>query len=507
MKNLIKNIFVPLILIFIFLPDNAMADGTEKGEPIRIQLHHSYLMKTRYPIIRAAVADSNIADVSVVTPTQMLIVSKSKKSASTTLILWKDENMAETFHIEVYSPMPPSILELMEARVKEIAPEVEIEILPVRQSSGKRSIILKGEVTSQAILEKVLTVVKSFDIKFFNLINLTGPQQVQLKVVIAEISKSGLKQMGINFLNSKENLGIGIFKGGDYTGNSTSSSSTDYTSPSITTKTTIGGEFGNSFEQTISGGMPINSTRSSQRSSSSFNSPFGTAFQIALNSTKHDWLGIISLLKGQKLAKSLASPTLVTMNGQKASFQVGGSYPIPVQTDEGGITIEYNSYGIKLNFTPYITDQETITLEVTPEVSAPDYSLGVTAAGVTVPGLTERKVSTTIQMKNGQTFALAGLLKEESFVSTNKLPFVGDIPYLGSFFTSKETQHQETELVIIVTPQIVRPLNKGEVPILPGQDLKNMISDFDFFINNNLDLTKKTEKSVPVFKGQNGFSK
>lgn len=476
MKNLIKIIFVPLILICIFLADNAMADGAEKGEPIRIQLHHSYLMNTRYPIIRAAVADSNIADVSVITPTQVLIVSKSKKSASTTLILWKDENMAETFHIEVYSPMPPSILVLMEARIKEIAPEVEIEILPVRQSSGKRSIILKGEVTSQAILEKVLTVVKSFDIKFFNLINLTGPQQVQLKVVIAEISKSGLKQMGINFLSNKNDIKMGIFKGGTTEGTS---------------------EFINLNSQ---GADMLTGTNT-------ISSPFATAFQVALNSSKDNWLGLISLLKGQGLAKSLASPTLVTMNGQKASFQVGGSYPIPVQTDEGGISIEYNSYGIKLNFTPYITDQETITLEVTPEVSAPDYSLGVTAAGVTVPGLTERKVSTTIQMKNGQTFALAGLLKEESFLTTNKLPFFGEIPFVGGFFTSKETKHQETELVIIVTPQIVRPLNKGEVPILPGQDLKNMISDFDFFVTNNLDLTKKTDKSVPIFKGKNGFSK
>jgi len=203
-----------MILVCIFLADNAMADGTENGESIRIQVHHSHLMKTRYPIIRAAVADSKIADVSVITPTQVLIVSKSKQSASTTLILWKDENTVETFHIEVYSPMPPSILGLMEARIKEIALAVEIEILPVRQSSGKRSIILKGEVQSPAILEKVLTVVKSFDIKFFNLINLTGPQQVQLKVVIAEISKSGLKQMGVNFLSTGSSSRLGIFKSG-----------------------------------------------------------------------------------------------------------------------------------------------------------------------------------------------------------------------------------------------------------------------------------------------------
>ncbi|MCP4115257.1 MAG: hypothetical protein GY737_07555 [Desulfobacteraceae bacterium] len=484
MKNLIRIVFVPMILICIFLSDNAMADGAEKGEPVRIQLHHSYLMKTRSPIIRAAVADSNIADVSVITPTQVLIVAKSKKSASTTLILWKDENRAETFHIEVYTPMPPSILGLMKARVNDIAPAVEIEILPVRQSSGKRSIILKGEVPSPAILEKVLTVVKSFDIKFFNLINLTGPQQVQLKVVIAEISKSGLKQMGVNFLSTGDNSRLGIFKGG--------------TNEGISEFTT---------EENIGTNSPGTERTATMESTHTITSPFASAFQIAMNSSKNNWLGMISLLKNQGLAKSLASPTLVTMNGQRASFQVGGSYPIPVQTDKGGISIEYNSYGIKLNFTPFILDQETITLEVTPEVSAPDFSLGVTAAGVTVPGLKERKVTTTIQMKNGQTFALAGLLKEEAFLTTNKIPFVGDIPYLGTLFTSKETQHQETELVIIVTPRIVRPLNKGEVPILPGQELGNMIGDFDFFINNDLDLTKKPEKSVPVFKGKNGFSK
>lgn len=478
------SLLIAIIFSLVYLPFVLASDkGDQKklpGQPdatIAIAVSHSHLLKTRVPIIRASVADPEVADVKMISPNQVLVIAKAEKPASTTLILWQNENRIKTFDVHIYKAISPVLLSHLRRRMHKIAPSIKIEILPAVSSKGKESILLTGEVPSQEILSRALNVVEAFDLKFFNLVNITGSQQVQLKVMIAEISRSGVKQMGINFLNTR----MGIFKGGSSEGSNEQSFST-----------------GSDTTQGYATEMAANQSMAS---------PFASAFQIAMNSADNNWLGLLSLLKGQGLAKALATPTLVTMNGQTAKFQVGGNYPIPVQGEKGSITIEQVAYGIILSFTPYIIDHETITLEVAPEVSTPDFSLGVTAGGVTVPGLTTRVASTTLQLKDGQTFAMAGLLKEDSYVTINKIPFLGDIPYLGALFTSKETKQSDSELVIMVTPTIVRPLNKDEIPILPGQDTENKISDIDFFIKNKLDLPVKNQKTENEFKGNRGFSK
>ncbi|MBI9092427.1 MAG: pilus assembly protein N-terminal domain-containing protein [Desulfobacterium sp.] len=497
---MLKNRTICFIAMAVVLCLVSVSMADTPSQQIRIEMYHSHLMETEAPIIRASIADPKVADVKVLSPTQLLLIAKSKRNASTTLILWEDEDKVATYDIFVFSRIDPSILDLMASRVKAIAPGVSLEIMPAKQVIDSKSIILKGEVSSQVILERVLTVVESFGIRYFNLINLKGPQQVQLKVVIAEVSKSGLKQMGVNFLNSNENLGFGLFKGGISEGKTEFKSAVDYASPRITETTSVGGKDGDSYEITIDGGKPIISTSASQTVTNTIGTPFTSAFQIALNSTKHNWLGYLSLLKGQGLARSLATPTLVAMSGQKAEFQVGGSYPINSKDDKGNITTEMQAYGIILKFTPFLLDGETITLEVNPEVSYPDFSFDP-------PGLSSRQATTTLQLKDGQSFAMAGLLKEESSVTKNKIPFLGDLPFLGSLFTSKENKHSETELVIMVTPRIVRAMNPDEIPDLPGHDIKKEISDVDFFIKNSLGLVETKEKTIPEFKGKTGFSK
>lgn len=472
----------------INLPEN------KKSSTIMIQVSHSRLIKSRRPVIRASIADPEIADVNMITPNQILVIANGDKAGSTTLILWQDENQIETFDVHIYTAISPVLLNLLKTRINKIAPSIEIGVMPTIDKPDNGTILLTGMVASQKLLNKVLLVVESFNIKYYNLIDITGPQQVQLKVVIAEISKSGLKQMGINFLSSA----FGFSKGGTVEGETEFTNSTGTKPKSVLNLLT--GELTSHI-------INDNWTNTTTTSGHTITSPFASAFQIAVNSSGNNWLALISLLKNQGLSKFLATPTLVTMNGQTAEFQVGGSYPIPVQTDEGGITIEQVSYGIILSFTPYILDDETITLEVAPEVSTPDFSLGVTSGGVTVPGLATRKATTTLQLKDGQTFAMAGLLREESYVTINKVPFLGDIPYLGALFTSKETKHTETELVILVTPKIVRPLNKNEIPVLPGEETGNKISDIDFFIKNKLDLPQKNKEANNKFQGSTGFSK
>ncbi|WP_269435751.1 type II and III secretion system protein family protein [Desulfosarcina ovata] len=142
----------------------------------------------------------------------------------------------------------------------------------------------------------------------------------------------------------------------------------------------------------------------------------------------------------------------------------------------------YKTFGIMLRFTPMVVAPETITVQVEPEISTVDYSLSVTSGGVNVPGLKTRRGSNTLQLKDGQTFVIAGLLQEDSSTVTNKIPFLGDIPYLGSLFTSKEFEKNESELMIIVTPRLVRALNPDEVPRLPGEEEMGVVGDAGFFL-------------------------
>jgi pilus assembly protein CpaC len=204
----------------------------------------------------------------------------------------------------------------------------------------------------------------------------------------------------------------------------------------------------------------------------------------------------------------LAKPTLVTMSGQEAEFIVGGSFPIPVSQEFGQTTVNFQSYGIQLKFKPYVLGEETITMYVAPEVSTPDYSLGTMSGGVAVPGLKTRSSSTVLQLKDGQTFVMAGLLKEDVSTTFDKIPLLGDLPILGTIFTSKRYQKSESELVVVVTPRMVRALNREEVPPLPGADMDPDLSGVDFFLLN-WDLKRQANQSLndlPAFVGKTGYS-
>jgi pilus assembly protein CpaC len=190
------------------------------------------------------------------------------------------------------------------------------------------------------------------------------------------------------------------------------------------------------------------------------------------------------------------------MSGQEADFMVGGEYPYPVPGAEGQTNIEFKRFGVMLRFTPTVVGRETMTIQVEPEVSSLDFSLAVASGGVAVPGLRTRRGATTLQLKDGQTFAMAGLLNEETRTVVNKIPFLGDIPLLGALFTSKEFQRNESELVIIVTPRLVRAMNRDEVPRLPGEGLNDNVGDSDFFLLNR--VAPPVERPFPGLDSENG---
>ncbi|WP_054689284.1 type II and III secretion system protein family protein [Desulfosarcina cetonica] len=424
----LNRIGILIVVLLLTCPGVLHADPCSKNDPARcridIELHKSLVKRTERPITRISIADPEIADYHLVTPSQILLITK-QKLGTTNLIVWYDDETIEVFEIRVF--VAGDLIRTIQETLHAIVPEADIHI---RQGPG--GLMLFGDVDGPETLDTVLKVVSSHVKAFTNLIRIRGSQQVQLSVRIAEVSRSGLKQMGLGFLTNRD-WSIGLFNSGGADGYSTAVKLDDVAARYV--------------DSTLE-----------------LSSPFSSAFQLAIHSLNDDFFGILSVLKQQNLARLLASPTLVTMSGQEASFLVGGEFPVPMESNDGQTSIDYKTFGIMLRFTPMVVAPETITIQVEPEISNVDYSLAVTSGGVSVPGLKTRRGSTTLQLKDGQTFVMAGLLQEDLSTVSSKIPFLGDIPYLGSLFTSKEFEKKETELMIIVTPRLVRPSTRTKFP-------------------------------------------
>jgi pilus assembly protein CpaC len=255
---------------------------------------------------------------------------------------------------------------------------------------------------------------------------------VQVDVRVVEFSKSVLKQAGFNlFSQNKGGFGFGTF------------------APSALTSATGGG------------GLPL---------SVSTTSPIGSAFNLLLGSTSHGIFATLSLLESNNLARVLAQPTLVALSGQSASFLAGGEIPIPVPQSLGTTTIAYKQYGIGLTVTPTVLGPQRISLKVAPEASQLDFANAITIDGVSVPALTTRRADTTVELGDGESFVIGGLVDRETASNVSKVPLLGDLPIIGAFFKTLQYSQQDRELVIIVTPHLVSPIARGAaLPATPGE--------------------------------------
>jgi pilus assembly protein CpaC len=204
------------------------------------------------------------------------------------------------------------------------------------------------------------------------------------------------------------------------------------------------------------------------------------------------WTGFVDALKEDGLVKILAEPTLIALSGQTAHFLAGGEFPVPVPQGLGTVAIEYKPFGVGLSFTPTVLSEDKISIKVAPEVSELDFTIALSIAGFTVPGISTRKAATVVELADGQSFAIAGLLKETVRDSISKVPLLGDIPVLGALFRSRAFQKNESELVIIVTPHIVKPLDSTR-QTLPT-DFYVEPDDTEIYI---LGLMEKWEKGQP----------
>ena len=385
---------------------------TGDAEILRLVAGKSVTIATSERIKRVSIAAPKIADITVLSSRQVYITGKA--AGSTNLTIWQTGGKTTIRDIEVVS----DIIGLKQ-RLQEILPDEK----DIRVIAMPGSITLSGRVSSAANLSQAVALAEAYAPKgkVLNFLEAGGVHQVMLEVRVAEMSRSLLKRLGINF---------NYVRGGDFGIMS------------------LGG-LGTLDELTGGGVMEFNLADS-----------VNALFRFHKGSAT--WTGLIDALKEDGLVKILAEPTLIALSGQTADFLAGGEFPVPVPEDDGTITIEYKTFGVGLSFAPIVLSKDKINITVAPEVSELDYSMSVKFGGYIVPGLTTRRASTVVELADGQSFAIAGLLKETIRDDIARYPFLSKIPVLGVLFRSRTFLKNETELVIIATPHLAKPLDMAK---------------------------------------------
>jgi pilus assembly protein CpaC len=317
---------------------------------------------------------------------------------------------------------------------------------------GER-IVVEGPVDDLDTLEQVALVSRIYDEEFVNLMHVRGDHQVQLEVLFAEVSRTGTRALGLNVLYGDRSM-FGALQG-PVSGN------TSFVNPQVVDL--YNGSAAGAMGNPVLGGFTI-----------------GGYIQAI------DMAAVLGTLDDYRLGKILAQPTLVSLSGQQSEFLAGGEVPIPVPQGGGqggvNVTIQYKEYGVKLVFVPTVLAGDVIDVRMQLEISELDYANGTSVLGAAVPGFLTRKGSNHLRMESGKTFAVAGLLSDDVNYARVGIPGLGRLPLIGALFRTVEHTREETEVVIYVTPRLVRPLAQGEVPGAPGTTENNNPSDFELFL-------------------------
>jgi len=403
--------------------DIQLAPAAETEDMLRmleLERGRSVYVRTTYSVKRVSVGDPNVLDVVVLSPRELQFVAKAP--GSTNVLIWDSQGRPQA-SIEVRVGTPQSYLQ-QELRTLIGAPDIQVH-------SARSATVLRGSVPSPLAAEQAMAVAQAFlageeNAQVVNLLEVGGNQQVMLSVVIAEMSRTLTRQFGTNF-NALIDAGSGQIALAGLLGG-----------------LTAGGDDVVLLSEAIS--LAANFTN------------FGGLEQLGV---------FFDILDQRGMTKVLAEPTLVARSGDTANFLVGGEVPIPVAQGGafGSITIEYKPFGVGLGFTPTILGPDRIHLEVRPEVSQPDFTFGTEVDGTVVPAFNARRASTSVELRPGQSLAIAGLLSEELRETVAQYPILGQIPLIGGLFRSSKFQKNETELVIIVTPQLVQPLGEDPLPL------------------------------------------
>jgi pilus assembly protein CpaC len=438
---------LPFVLLAVPEALSQAAPSATPSEGVRFQdstnelsvtVGKAVLVDTAQPVQRVAVGVGDVVEAMAVSPTEIMLSGKAP--GETSLIIWDIRGGRQFFNVTV---RPSNLVsgDTLDSIRRELRTELPSQ--SVRVSFDNGNIFLRGTVKDLTSSERAVQIASTAG-KVVNLLDVNVPSsdpQILLKVRFESVDRSKETELGINLFN----LGLGNAVGGVTAGG--------VPAPTISGSSAAGGG--------VSGSI---GSASIQNDENIF------AFFPGLNVG-----AILEAMETKGVSQSLAQPNIVAMNGKEASFLAGGEFPYPVVSGTSGgtaaVSIEFKEYGIRLNFIPTITPRNTIKLQVAPEVSALDYSDEVQISGFSVPGLTSRKVNTEVELQDGQSFMIGGLLNDTVSNSFQKIPFLGDIPILGKLFQSETKQKNNTELIVIVTPEIVAPIGAGTaIPALHHPD-------------------------------------
>jgi pilus assembly protein CpaC len=396
----------------------AIAPQATAASALSIVVGHSVLLDCSRQVERVSVGVGTIADTTVISPTEVLVDAKAE--GETTLILWEQGGVREFFNIEVHANQTAKEGLLTAVRA-ELAQQIAGDHLQLSEEHG--TVFLSGSVKDLTNSERAAQIA-SVAGKVVNLLKVEVPPaqpQILLKVVFASVDRTKSTQLGMNLFST----GLGNVIGGISTG--------QFSPPTISPSGTA----------SLSSDLNI----------------FAFFPGLHLGAT-------IQAMESKGLVEVLAEPNVLTENGKQGSFLAGGEYPYPVVQGASGtsgpsITIMFKEYGVRLNFIPTVTPRGTIHLQVAPEVSSLDFANAIELNGFQVPAIDVRKVKTEIELNQGQSFAIGGLLDNRENETFQKIPFLGSIPILGRFFQSVSKSRTNTELIVIVTPEIVQPMPAG----------------------------------------------
>lgn len=405
-----------------------------RGAPssdLRVPMNRAVVVESDEPFAELSIANPGIADISTLSDRTIYVLGKAPGRTTLTL-LGPDGRLITNVTVRV----TPDIAEFKE-RLRQILPGEKIEV-----RTANDGIVLSGTVSSIARLDRALDLAERYaPERVSNLMVVGGHHQVMLKVRFAEMQRSVRKvlnaQLGVN--GSVANGNVGVFGGSGTLGNAGNLLAA--TDGNVNTN-------------------PVPGTTDAQ-------GRFGLGFSAG----SVEFAVLLEALEQKGVVRTLSEPNLTALSGQEAKFLAGGEYPIPVASGDGTITVEFKPFGVELTFTPRVVDGDLINLQINAAVSGLDSTVNFSAGGISINGFRRRETSTVVEMRDGESFAIAGLLEDDFQDLNGQVPWLGDIPVLGALFRSAEYEREQTELVIIITPHLVTP-TRGEALALPTDRIR-----------------------------------
>lgn len=403
----------------------AVPQSTGAPEPMSLIAGRSKVITSATRIRRVSLADPAVLDALVMSPQQILVNAKAPGASS--LVLWDDAGQSRSFDVTVDLDVAG-----ISRRIRQVLPNEQVDVEATRDV-----LTISGKVSSQAVADRIVQMAQAVATKKENVVSLldvpVAPSgEVLLQVKFADVDRSALNQLGANIISLPGAKNIGAVSTQQF-------SPPEIQGQSVTSST---------------GGFTLSDL-----------------LNIFIFRPDINLAATIKALQNKNLIEILAEPNVLSETGKEASFIAGGEFPYPVLQPSAGlntITIQFREFGVKLNFTPLITADGLIHLKVRPEVSSLDYSNALTISGFTVPALDTRRVESEMILKNGQSFAIAGLVNDQVTETLSKIPGAASIPILGKLFQSRSLDKSKDELLVMVTPHIVRPGAETPTPALPS---------------------------------------